>query len=161
MTAPNRHPKRLTPPAAPGTLLKGSAATLEHVHPKEGFQRDPAYLAMIRQCPCLRCGLDPAGEAAHVRQQSAPHGKRGGFAAKPADKWALPLCAGCHREDSDSQHRIGELAFWEKVGLNPLLVCERIYAKRGDLVAMRAAAYVAIAERESLSQIAANMRRDD
>lgn len=39
----------------------------------------------------------------------------------------------CHRE----QHRIGERAFWSIVGINPLLLAERLYAARGDLVKMR------------------------
>jgi hypothetical protein len=52
---------------------------------------------------------------------------------KPHDKWALPLCQDCHRE----QHRIGERAFWSIVGIHPLFVCERLYAARGDLVKMR------------------------
>jgi hypothetical protein len=53
--------------------------------------------------------------------------------AKPHDKWALPLCRDCHRE----QHRIGERAFWSIVGINPLLLAERLYAARGDLARMR------------------------
>ena len=45
------------------------------------------------------------------------------------------------------QHHVGELQFWHDVGIDPLNVCERLYAKRGDLAAMRAAIFKAIAER--------------
>ena len=36
------------------------------------------------------------------------------------------------------QHQIGEVAFWDRIGISPLLVAEKLYGKRGDLVAMRA-----------------------
>jgi hypothetical protein len=85
--------------------------------------------------------------AAHVRMQSGSHGKHGGMQLTPDDKWAVPLCAGCHTQDPDSQHRIGEVLFWQRIGLNPLLVAERLYAQRADVVAMRAVVLSAIAER--------------
>jgi len=85
--------------------------------------------------------------------QSGAHNKHGGIGKKPADKWALPLCASCHTIADDSQHRVGERAYWERIGLNPLLVCVKLYAARGDLVRMRAVVMTAIAERESLAQI--------
>jgi hypothetical protein len=34
-----------------------------------------------------------------------------------------------------------------RIGMNPLMVCERLYKQRGDLVAMRAVVMTAIAER--------------
>jgi hypothetical protein len=141
------HPQRLAVPAAPGTLLKrfGEAAT--RLRLKQIADHDPVHLAHVRQLPCLKCGMEPAGEAAHIRKQSAAHGKRGGMARKPADRFAVPLCAGCHRLDRDSLHRSGEAMFFYRLGLDPLWVCEQLYRTRGDAVAMRAAALAAIAER--------------
>lgn len=140
-------PQRITPPAAPGALLK----TIVAAPPPRSFRAepadDPAYLAQVRQCPCLYCGVDPCGEAAHVRLASAAFGKSSGLQKKPEDRWALPLCRDDHLNARHAQHRRGEDAFWQALGINPLLVCERLYAKRGDLVAMRAVAMVAIAER--------------
>ncbi|WP_256470504.1 hypothetical protein [Bradyrhizobium sp. 45] len=37
--------------------------------------------------------------------------------------------------------------FWAQLDINPLLVAQRLYAQRGNLVAMRAVVLVAIAER--------------
>jgi hypothetical protein len=91
--------------------------------------------------------MEPCGEAAHVRQNSAAFNKRGGMGKRPADKWALPLCPDCHTRDRDSQHKIGELQFWHDAGLSPLLVCERLYAARGDVVRMRAVVVAAIGEK--------------
>lgn len=139
------HPQRLALRTPPGSLLKQLLA-LAPRH-RSDADRDEAHLVAVRQCVCLRCGLDPAGEAAHVRLTSGVRHKFGGMGRRPADKWTLPLCSGCHWRDSDSQHRIGEIAFYHLLGLDPLLVCERLYAKRGDLVAMRAVIFNAIEER--------------
>lgn len=140
-------PQRLTPPDPPGALLKGLAAAHDRLRLRRSRGRAPTYLARIRLLPCLACGLEPCGVAAHVRMQSGAHGKHGGMQAKPEDKWAVPLCSGCHTEDLNSQHRVGEREFWARIGLNPLLVAERLYAQRADLIAMRAAVLVAVAER--------------
>ena len=144
-------PQRLTPLAAPGELVKRMTGIHARMKLKEIAERDLVYLANIRTLPCLKCGMEPCGEAAHVRSQSAAHGKKGGMAKKPADRWALPLCAGCHRIDRDALHQIGEGLFWHLVGINPHLVCERLYERRGDLLAMRAVVMLAIAERKPLA----------
>lgn len=147
-----RKPQRLSLPAPFGSMLKRDfQITLKKERKSEA--RDPAYLEMIRQCPCLKCGQDPCGEAAHVRMGNAAFGKKNASGKKPEDKWTTPLCRGCHQEDRDSQHKLGEREFWSRIGINPLLVCQRLYAQRGDVVAMRAVAFTAIAERESMAQI--------
>jgi hypothetical protein len=137
-------PQRLALSAQPGALLKRLHG-IERLRKRES-ERDEPYLALIRQLPCIRCGLEDCSEAAHVRMQSGTFNKKGGIGKKPADRWAIPLCGGpqgCHAE----QHKIGEAIFWLGVGISPLLVCERLYAKRGDIVAMRAVVLSAIAER--------------
>lgn len=147
----DNHPQRIKVPEPPGTMLKGSFETTKKLKLRS-MPTDPAYLAMVRQCPCLRCGLDPCWEAAHVRMSSGARGKAGGMRKKPDDKYALPLCSPCHTRDPDSQHKVGELIFWHRVGLNPLAVCDRLHARRGDVVAMRAVIFTSIAERESITQ---------
>jgi len=139
-------PRRLTPPAAPGALLKRAVAPIVRPRKTEAG-RDPDYLALVRQCPCLKCGLDPCGLAAHLRMNSGTFNKRQAMAKKPSAKWTTPLCAACHTDDSDAQHRVGEAAFWMALGVNPFLVCEWLYAQRGDLVAMRAVIFSTIATR--------------
>lgn len=137
-------PQRIFAPSPVGSLLKGLPAT-PMARKNEGYE-DRDYLAMVRTLPCLRCGDEPT-EAAHVRFASAAFGAASGMQRKPPDRSALPLCAGCHRLDRDAQHKSGEREWWVVLGINPHLVCERLHAQRGDLVAMRAVVMVAIAER--------------
>jgi hypothetical protein len=58
-----------------------------------------------------------------------------GMARKPDDRYALPLCASCHRTAPDSQHNTGdEGVFWERHGINPFLTAQiyyRIYGGTG------------------------------
>jgi hypothetical protein len=142
-------PQRLSHHAPPGSLLKRFDAPTPRIDArvKTGHaERDPDYLSMVRQCPCLKCGMEPS-EAAHVRYACASFGKASGLAKKPDDRFALPLCSGCHRLDRDAQHNRGEKLFWIQLGINPLITCGKLYAQRGDMVAMRAVIFSAIAER--------------
>lgn len=139
------HPQRIMPLSRPGELLKQSSA--KPASRKATTDSDPAYLALVRQCLCLHCGMDPAYEAAHVRMASAAYGKASGLGKKPADRWALPLCPDHHRLARDCQHNHGEQLFWNALGINPLIACEQLYAQRGDLVAMRAVIFQTIAQR--------------
>ena len=143
MTHP--HPQRIFAPSAPGSLLKRVGIVTPAPH-KPDTEQDPAYLAMVRQCPCLSCGMEPS-EADHLRMASAAYGKASGLGKKPADRWALPLCAQDHRIAQHAQHKRGEQDFWHALGINPLLCCAELYAQRTDLVAMRAVIFVTIAER--------------
>jgi hypothetical protein len=129
----------------PGSLLKRTDAPPRPR--KVETDNDPAYLALVRQCPCLSCGLDPAGEAAHVRLSSAAHGKSNAMGKKPADRHSLPLCADCHRLGRTAQHQGSERAFWIRLDIPPLYTCQQLYAQRGDLVAMRAVVIRTISER--------------
>ena len=139
------HPQRLSPPAEPGALLKRLTGIARVRQVETGSH--PVYLALVRQCPCLHCGMDPAYEAAHLRMASGAHGKASGLGKKPDDRWALPLCPEHHRLANAAQHHRAEYLFWHELGINPLLTAERLWEKRGDLVAMRAVVFTAIAER--------------
>jgi hypothetical protein len=139
-------PQRFLSPAPVGTLFKraeGIARTMS----RGALPDEEDYLKLVRALPCLKCAMEPAGEAAHVRLNSGVFNKRQAMAKKPDPKWTLPLCSGCHWRDRGALHRSGEYLFWQDVGLNPLLVCDRLYAARGDVPRMRAIALVAIAER--------------
>lgn len=148
MTRPITMPQQVRTPAPVGSLLKrGVREARTRALPFRARETDEAHLALVRQCPCLKCGMDPCGEAAHVRKNSAAHGKRQAMGQKPSDYFAVPLCADCHRNDRDSQHRVGEEIFWDRLGLEPLLVCEELQRVTGDLVRMRAVVFVFIAGR--------------
>lgn len=138
-------PRRIVHPGPPGHLLK--RASQPQARREEVAGRDFSYLALVRECPCLKCGLDPAGTAAHLRLNSALHNKRQAMARRPNEEWTTPLCSACHLNDSDAQHKVGEEIFWSRLGINPFLACQRLYAARDDLVRMRAVAYALISER--------------
>lgn len=142
----HNRPRRLTPPAPYGALLKRDAEQPQRRAMKAEPHGDADYLALIRQLPCLKCGMEPS-EAAHVRFASSAFGKASGLQKKPDDKWALPLCASCHRLARDAQHNRNEQEFWASLGINPLRVANQLYAQRGDFVAMHAVVMVAISER--------------
>lgn len=141
-------PQRVSELAPLGSLLKRPRES----RIKARFGRtpralDPTHLDAIRELPCLKCGMEPCGEAAHVRLSSATHGKRNAGGARPDDRWALSLCRSCHLTDDDAQHKVGELQFWGALGINPLMVCEALYRVSPDLVAMRAVVFTFMAGR--------------
>lgn len=141
--------EHLTRIAQPGSLLKRPREQRVRKLPfRTAREKDASYLDLIRELPCLCCGIEPCGEAAHVRMNNAAFGKRQAVGAKPDDKWSVPLCADCHRNDSNSQHRMGEQEFWRRVGLNPLLICEALQRAAPNLLSMRAAVFRFIEARE-------------
>lgn len=119
----------------PGKTKKGKAKDLGRA-PRE---HDEGHLDAIRQCPCVVCNKEPV-EAAHIRITSAAHKKpNAGIAAKPSDKFCLPLCPEHHRE----QHSVGELTFWNKYGIDPLTVAAKLYEASPHVEKMRAMCFVA------------------
>lgn len=135
---------RVSPIAAPGSLLKGPRPHKRRATVPGFSDRDPDYLGLVRRLPCLSCDNDPAGVAAHVRMTRV--GKPiTGAGLKPGDHWTLPLCASCHTDGPQAQHRVGEVSFWRKLGLDPLVIAQRLYAASPDIEAMRK---VIFAERE-------------
>jgi len=153
-------PQRIVHHSKPGSLLKRTGAADLPQQPRQpSGDADRNYLILVRSLPCLSCGMEPS-EAAHVRFASAAFGKASGLQKKPEDKWALPLCADCHRLNRDAQHKGNERAFWERLGIDALPTCVALYAKRGDLVAARAVIFVTIANR-SKTNFATQQSIDD
>lgn len=146
MTARLTMPQRIAPQAPIGSLFKARAHKAT-VSLARGRVTDAEHLALIRELPCLKCGVEPCGEAAHVRMNSAAFGKRQAIGKKPGDEWTVPLCRACHQGDADSQHKVGEALFWDRLGLNPLIVAKELHRVSGDLLAMRTVALLAITER--------------
>jgi hypothetical protein len=137
-------PQRISAIAPIGSLLKRFDVPTTRPAPRG---KDPSHLALVRQCPCLSCGLDIGCEPAHVRYASAAYGRSSGMARKPLDSDVVPLCADCHRLGRAAQHSGNEEAFWIRLGVDPLAVCRRLYAQRGDLVAMRSVIFTTTAAR--------------
>lgn len=92
--------------------------------------RDEAHCAFIRKLPCVCCQNNIETQAAHIRFSDAAAGKvNAGVAAKPDDKWTLPLCGVCHA----LQHETGdERHFWNLAGINPLALAQQLYEASGD-----------------------------
>lgn len=145
MTLPR--PQRIGHDSPPGSLLKRVGAASPAAPRKDAGDRDASHMALIRLCPCLKCGLDPAGVAAHLRMNSGTFNKRQAMQKKPSGKWTTPLCRACHTDDPDAQHKMGEAEFWHMLGINPFLACQRLHEASGDLVRMRAVAFQIIGER--------------
>ncbi|WP_441256454.1 DUF968 domain-containing protein [Bradyrhizobium sp. 482_C4_N1_1] len=95
---------------------------LRQRHPR---QENPAYLAFIRDMPCLICRKSPV-DPAHIRMGCIAVGKDGtGGGQKSDDKWALPLC----RDHHDEQHAAGsEILFWRHYRIDPFAMAARLYA---------------------------------
>jgi hypothetical protein len=84
-------------------------------------QRNPRYLAWIRQQPCCVCGATRTIEASHT----GPHG----LGQKSPDSSAIPLCAKHHRTGADSYHRLGPRRFSEKHDLDIPAIVHRLNLK--------------------------------
>lgn len=89
------------------------------------------HLAFVRQLPCIACGAPGPCDAAHVRMSVAEHGKFNAMSRKPDDKFALPVCARCHRSDQHTKY--GEPEFWARLGIDPVNAALRLFAVTGDL----------------------------
>ncbi len=96
---------------------------------REPRQECPAFLAFLRTKPCCSCYAPAPSEAAHIRMGSPEHGKRStGMQEKPHDRWALPLCAKCHRIGPRSQHGVGdERTYWLAQALDPFQIASDLW----------------------------------
>lgn len=120
---------------------------------KEPRAHDDAFLARIRQLPCIMpsCGA-LAIDAAHIRMTSSRYRTSGaGVGQKPHDFWALPLCRYHHR----LEHKIGTPRFWETLGMDPHYVALRLYQIHeriaDDIEALQAMRLVILEERFAVS----------
>lgn len=82
--------------------------------------RDPAYLAFVREQPCLATRITQGVVAHHVRQRTG-----GGVALKPSDYFTVPLCEIVHAR----LHQEGEAAFWKRSKVCPFNWMTWIMAK--------------------------------
>lgn len=99
---------------------------------------DLGFLAFLRRKRCCVCGRDAPSEASHIRMGKPEIGKRStGMAAKPNDRFAVPLCGpdfqtswiGCHQQ----QHTMNEEEFWKCWADNadPFAIAATLYAEYG------------------------------
>jgi hypothetical protein len=124
---------RVALPSPRGTLFKQPREIKRKLRPLARAPRDSEHLDAIRQCPCVSCGQDPCGEAAHIR-----FGSLAGMGKKPPSSKTVPLCRACH----DEQHRVGELTFWTALGLAPTVLADGLWQLSPTVEAMRAFCFV-------------------
>jgi hypothetical protein len=86
--------------------------------------RDREHVKSVAKQPCMVCGRRPA-DAHHLGfAQSRALGR------KVSDEFTVPLCRGHHRE----VHRCGdEVAWWNKVGIDPTLTARALWLKTHPL----------------------------
>ena len=68
------------------------------------------------------------------------HGKRDtGMGEKSDDRWALPLCPGCHRDAQLALHRTSEAEFFQKrLKGDPFALCNALWHATNRQAAWRA-----------------------
>ena len=97
---------------------------------REPRKKDNKHLDYIRSLPCAVCRDNTSTEAAHIRVGSIAHGKANtGMQEKSSDRWAVPLCGRCHRE----QHAFGsELKWWASKGIDPFMLALALKSGQGN-----------------------------
>lgn len=94
-------------------------------------QHDEKHLRFVRGLPCTICGNNVETQAAHVRFACGWAAKRNtGLGEKPDDRFTVPLCGKCHRE----QHDMNEREFWIQRGKDPVCIALALWANSGNQV---------------------------
>lgn len=73
----------------------------------------------VASFPCVVCGNDTQVQCCHIR--SIPKLGNVGKGIRD-DKFCIPMCFTCH----SLQHQIGELEFFEKYNINPILISMKL-----------------------------------
>jgi len=73
----------------------------------------------VASFPCVVCGNDTQVQCCHIR--SIPKVGNVGKGIRD-DRFCIPMCFICHNQ----QHLIGELEFFEKYNINPILISMKI-----------------------------------
>ena len=73
----------------------------------------------VASFPCVVCGNDTQVQCCHIR--SIPKLGNIGKGIRD-DKYCIPMCFTCH----NLQHQIGELEFFERFNINPILISMKL-----------------------------------
>jgi hypothetical protein len=73
----------------------------------------------VASFPCVVCGNDTQVQCCHIR--SIPKLGNVGKGIRD-DRFCIPMCFTCHTQ----QHLIGELEFFEKYNINPILISMKL-----------------------------------
>ena len=117
---------------------------------KQPRMEDAAHLAALRRLPCVCCGETRGIEAAHIRLTSTEWAQRVGIRTgagggeKPADCWALPMCADHHRIGPEAEHKIGTKEFWRRRQRDPHAIAWALYEASPDRERMTSIVFQAL-----------------
>jgi len=86
------------------------------------------HMSVVARLPSVISGLRPC-EVCHIRYGDPSRRKPPtGMGQKPHAKWVLPLTPDEHRLSKEAQHNQNERAWWASHGIDPIAVCERLWA---------------------------------
>lgn len=93
--------------------------------------KDKSYLEFLHELPCVITGQTEV-QAAHLSTEAREWGHTGrGKGQKASDRWCLPLSATAHHEQHHGKG--GEMAFWDRHGINPHALACALYSKWCEL----------------------------
>jgi ERF superfamily len=120
--APHEPKDRLTkrPGKRRSSVVNKSMLTL----PAPRRVRDRQHVKSVAEQPCLICGRRPA-DAHHLRFAQPP-----ALGRKVSDEFIVPLCRGHHRE---AHHGGDEVAWWNRVGIDPTVSARALWLKTHPL----------------------------
>ena len=84
----------------------------------QGVTEAPGFLKWLAPKPCVICHSRPV-DVAHLRLRKGPG--TGAGRGQKNDRYAMPLCRPCHRE----QHRVGERVYWRHQ--DPHGICDALW----------------------------------
>lgn len=98
---------------------------------KDRPQKEPKFLAFLREQPCIVSGCHTGDVIAHhVRLRRTPTGHLHGHnqaGKRPPDSQCVPLSDYLHQQAPDALHRGNEADWWRERGIDPLVVAELYY----------------------------------
>ena len=108
------------PPLAPAVPPAGKIDKSTLAIPEPKRRRDKSHLRFVASQPCLVCGRRPSDP--HHLRFAQPRA----LGVKVSDEFTVPLCRGHHRQ----LHQAGnEVAWWEKLKLNPLQPARQLWVQ--------------------------------
>jgi hypothetical protein len=87
--------------------------------PKANIISSVKHQKFVASFPCVVCGNDTQVQCCHIR--SIPKVGNVGKGIRD-DRFCIPMCFTCHTQ----QHLIGELEFFEKYNINPILISMKL-----------------------------------
>lgn len=82
--------------------------------------RDPSYMGMVKQLPCVICGAPPPSDAHHCTHrpwvgEDSPYTQEPSAARRSGDRDTIPLCKRHHQDGPEAIHN-GKASWRKKHG---------------------------------------------